>query len=88
MANISREKFVKISKYYREGDNALIAIQDNDNSVIIHEFTNDIDDILLEVLPKYIEKNYADFDGRQTDCIEFYRCKINKLLDDMEKELC
>lgn len=84
---MNKEKFRKCASYYREGDNALIAIQDNDNGHIIINNTADIDDILLEVVDKYVKQQYNNFDGIQHDCVDFYRHKFNKLFDDIEKEI-
>lgn len=50
---MDKDKFRKCANYYREGDNALIAIQDNDKGHIIINNTTDIDDVLLEVRVGY-----------------------------------
>ena len=82
-----KERIKKLAGYYRDGDNALIALHDKDRDVIAIESTYDIDDILMEVTSKYIEQQYSNFDGIQHDCIDFYRNKFNNLFDKMESEL-
>jgi hypothetical protein len=84
---MDKDEFRKYASYYREGDDALIAIQDNDNGLIIIKNTTDIDDILLEVIDKYVKQQYSNFDGIQHDCIDFYRNKFVNLFDQMEGEL-
>lgn len=81
-----KERIKKLAGFYRDGDNALIALHDKDRDVIAIESTYDIDDILMEVTSKYIEQQYSNFDGIQHDCIDFYRNKFNDLFDKMENE--
>lgn len=55
--------------------------------ITLKEAIHDIDDILMEVTAKYLEQQYSNFDGIQSDCIDFYRNKFNDLFDKMEDEL-
>lgn len=84
---MNKEEFRKKANYYREGDSALIAIQDGDRGHIIINNTHDIDDILMEVVDKYIKQQFSNFDGIQYDCIDFYRNKFNNLFDEIEKDV-
>lgn len=78
--------FKSIADYYKKGDNALIAIEDVESGHYISTSAGDIENILFQQLKLFIENQFSNFDGIQYDCIDFYRNKINNLLDDLEND--
>ena len=87
---MNKEDFLRQAAYYKEGDSVILGVKydaTEQGNLILPVMEGDCDVIFITLLEKYIEQQYSNFDGIQSDCIDFYRNKFNELFDKMEDEL-